>query len=85
MGKRFWIRRFAQVYGLVFLVLTIVRFLKTGDIVDALAYGLLWAGISATVFVIARIWQSRRGQHCAICKDTPELATNPETSRPSHR
>jgi hypothetical protein len=36
--------------------------------------GAIWGSISAAVFTIARIYQSRRKQHCALCKDTPEMA-----------
>lgn len=28
---------------------------------------------AAAMFTTARIFQSRSGQHCAICKDTPEM------------
>lgn len=35
--------------------------------------GLIWAFISSALFTIARFFQARRGEHSAICKDTPEM------------
>jgi hypothetical protein len=47
----------------------------------AMTHGIIWGIVSATIFTVARIWQSRRKQHCAICKDTPEMA-NPGAAMP---
>lgn len=74
MGRHFWIRRFVQIFLIALAIITVIQFLKTGDLSFALRHGLIWAAISATVFSAARIWQSRRGQDCAICKDTPDQA-----------
>ncbi len=83
MGRRFWLRRFTQVFAGTFVVIAAVQFLKTGDVYHALQHGVTWAAASATLFISARIWQSRRGQHCAICKDTPEMAAHAGSTAPT--
>ena len=73
MGATFWIRRFLQVLALTVAVIAGAQRLKGHDAMDALAQGLLWGAISTTVFIAARLRASRRRQHCALCRDTPEL------------
>jgi hypothetical protein len=72
-GKRFWIRRYLTVFAIAFAVIAIAQLLKGHTNRYAVVQGLLWATISATVFSGSRIWQSRRGRHCALCGDTPEM------------
>ena len=74
MGTAFWIRRFFTVFILVGVILTLAQWAKGHALQYAVTEGTLWGGISAAVFTVARIYQSRRNQHCAICKDTPEMA-----------
>jgi hypothetical protein len=73
MGAAFWIRRFILVWTAAFALIAGAQALKGHDLVYALPQGLLWATISAGIFIGARLYQSRRGQHCAICRDTPEM------------
>jgi hypothetical protein len=73
MGTAFWIRRFFLVWTVALLVIAGAQVLKGHTFADSATQGLLWATISAGVFVGARLYQSRKGQHCAICKDTPEM------------
>ena len=73
MGIAFWIRRFALVFIAACVVIACAQFLKGRTISHSIVQGLIWAAISASVFTAARIYQSRRGQHCAICRDTPEM------------
>ena len=73
MGTAFWIRRFLFVFVLAACVIAGVQFLKGRDLNYSLTQGLLWGAISATVFTGARIYQSSKGVHCAICRDTPEM------------
>jgi hypothetical protein len=47
--------------------------LKGHDLAYSATQGAIWGAIAAVVFTAARIYQSRKGQHCAICKDTPEM------------
>ena len=73
MGAMFWIRRFLLVFGGALVVIVGAQLLKGHTIAYAALQGLLWAAISATVFTGARIFQSRQGRHCALCRDTPEM------------
>lgn len=73
MGHKFWIRRFLVIFVGAFAIITGVQYLKHRDSRYAIEQGLLWAGITAIVFVAARVYQSRKGQQCAICQDTPEI------------
>ena len=73
MGTRFWVQRFFVVFVGAFLVIAVAQFLKHHDLSYALKNGLIWAGVAAAVFTVARIYQSNKGQNCAICKDTPEM------------
>jgi len=73
MGTAFWIRRFLVVFAGAFVVIAGVALLKGHAPEEAALHGLLWGALSAAMFTGSRIYQSRRGVHCAICKDTPEM------------
>lgn len=73
MGKAFWIRRFFVVWGLALVVIALAQILKGRELIFAVAEGGRWGLLAAMVFVTARVWQSRRKQHCVICRDTPEM------------
>ena len=73
MGWQLWCKRFLSVFTGVALCLFVAYLVKGYLLVDAIAASLLWGVITATVFVIARIIQSSKGQHCAICADTAEF------------
>jgi hypothetical protein len=74
MGTAFWIRRFFHVLVLAGVVIALAQWVKGHPLQFAATEGLIWGSISASVFTVARIYQSRRKQHCAICKDTREMA-----------
>jgi uncharacterized membrane protein len=74
MKTTFWIKRFFVVFLGVFSLLLVVGFLKDRALERAAADSVVWAGITAVVFVTARLYQSRRKHHCALCRDTPEMA-----------
>lgn len=74
MKPIFWIKRFFVFFTGAFLVLLIVGLLKERPLERAAAESAVWAGITAVVFVAARFYQARKGQHCALCRDTPEMA-----------
>jgi len=76
MGIKFWIRRFVTVFFGALLVIAGAQMLKGRGVSYAIRQGFLWAAISASVFTLGRMYQSRRGQHCAICNDTPEIRGN---------
>lgn len=80
MSSSFWVRRFLTVFACALVIISAAQFAKTNDVSHALTQGLVWAFASAVLFTAARIWQSRRGQHCAICKDTPEMAMSATAS-----
>ncbi len=73
MSVKFWIKRFLVVLSGAFVLISAVQFLKGHDLNDALTEGVIWGLVTSTVFTVARYFQARRGQHCAICKDTPEM------------
>jgi hypothetical protein len=73
MGTAFWVRRFLFVFAIAVCVISVAQFLKGHDLRYSLTQGLIWAAISASIFTGARIYQSSKGVHCAICRDTPEM------------
>jgi len=74
VGAAFWIRRFFTVLALVGVIVALAQWAKGHTPQYAITQGAIWGCISAAVFTVARIYQSRRKQHCAICKDTPEMS-----------
>jgi len=76
MGTAFWIRRFFTVFVLVGVIVALAQWAKGHTVQYAATQAAIWGCISATVFTVARIYQSRRKQHCAICKDTPEMSSS---------
>ena len=83
MTPAFWIKRFFTVFVVAFLMLFLVALLKNRSLGRATAESAVWAGVTAVVFVSARIYQSRKGQHCALCRDTPEMAQGGPSGSPS--
>lgn len=73
MGAKFWMKRFLTVLSVAFLIIGAAQIIKTHDLQYAVIQASVWSIASASVFTAARIFQSRRGQHCAICRDTPEM------------
>lgn len=74
IGTAFWSRRFLLVFVSASAIIAGAQMLKGHTLGYAVFQGTLWAAIASTVFTGARIYQSRRGQHCAICRDTPETS-----------
>jgi hypothetical protein len=77
VGTAYWIRRFLVVLGGAFIVIVASHLVRARGMECALVHGALWALITATVFTGGRFVQARRGQHCAVCRDTPELREPP--------
>lgn len=73
MGAAFWIKRFLIVLVGAFVIIGAAQMLKGHALLYSAAQGAIWGAITATVFTAARFFQSRVGQHCAVCKDTPEM------------
>jgi len=72
MGRIFWIKRFLAVAALVFAVLMLIELLKGHDPESALTFSAVWSLITSAIFTGTRIYRSRKGQYCAVCRDTPE-------------
>ena len=73
MGTTFWIKRFFTVFVGAFVIIGAVQMLKGHDSPYSATQGAIWGAIAATVFTVTRFFRSRRGEHCAVCKDTPEM------------
>jgi len=76
VGTAFWVRRFFTVLVLVGIIVALAQWAKGNTFQYAITQGAIWGCVSAAVFTVARIYQSRRKQHCAICKDTPEMSAS---------
>lgn len=74
MGASFWVRRFALVFVAALVIIAGAQLSKGNSVDYSLTQGWIWGAISASVFTTTRMYQSRRGQHCAICRDAPEMA-----------
>ena len=73
MGAAFWIRRFVVVLAGSFAVICAAQLFKGHPLRYSTSQGAIWGITAASIFTLARFFQARRGQHCAICKDTPEM------------
>jgi hypothetical protein len=81
MGTKFWIRRFLLVFASALAIIAGAQMLKGHTMGYSVTQGLFWAAIASIIFTGARIYQSRKGQHCAICRDTPETAAPGDEAR----
>ena len=73
MSSAFWIKRFVTVLVGAFVVICLAQLLQGHSWSYSAGQGAIWGSMAAAVFITARFFQSRRGQHCAVCKDTPEM------------
>jgi dolichyl-phosphate-mannose--protein O-mannosyl transferase len=73
VGTIFWVRRFLIFLVAAFAVIAASHLLRGRPVKYAVLEGLLWAFIAASVFIATRIYRSRRGEACAMCRDTPEF------------
>ena len=73
MGAVFWIKRFLTVLFGAFVVIAAAQLIQGHDLVYSTMQAAIWSAISATLFTVGRFFQARRNQHCALCKDTPEM------------
>ena len=81
MGTSFWVRRFVTVALGALVIIAVAQLLKGNTLTYSLTHAGVWALVTAAVFTAARIYQSRRGQHCAVCRDTPEMRAG-QTEQP---
>lgn len=73
MGTAFWVKRFLTVLAGAFAIICAAQLARGHDVGYSATQGVIWGLISASVFTIARFRQARKGQHCALCRDTPEM------------
>ncbi|MEO8001368.1 MAG: hypothetical protein ABI644_05785 [Arenimonas sp.] len=73
MGVLFWLRRFLLVFSVAFAMIVSAHLLRGHELMYSLSESLLWAMISANIFTASRIYQSRKGIHCALCNDIPGM------------
>ncbi|MEO6799978.1 MAG: hypothetical protein ABI178_08575 [Rhodanobacter sp.] len=76
LGTGFWVKRFFIVFVVAFAIIFTARFLKGHAATGSATQAAIWSTASALAFTVARFFQARRGQHRAICKDTPEMQQN---------
>ena len=72
MSTQFWIKRFVLVFLGMMAVLLAVKLFRGSELEEAVRYSASWALIAATVFIGSRVRQSKKGQACALCNDTPD-------------
>jgi hypothetical protein len=73
MKPTFWIKRFLTVFAGMFVVLLAVYILRGRPARSAALESALWSLIATSIFVVNRIVRARKGQACALCRDTPEF------------
>ncbi|MEO8803646.1 MAG: hypothetical protein ABI304_00620 [Rudaea sp.] len=73
MSIGFWVKRFLTVLMGAFAIILVALLLKGHDVVYSATQAAMWSTLSALVFTTARFFQAKRGQHCAICMDTPQV------------
>jgi len=73
MGPAFWMKRFLVVLAGAFVMICVAQVLRGRSLGYSAAQGAIWGTIGATIFTVARVRQARKGQHCALCRDTPEM------------
>jgi hypothetical protein len=78
MEKTLWIRRYVLTLVLAFVVFSGAHLLRGRPFESSVVEGLIWSVIFASIFVGLRTYQSRKGAHSAIGKDTPV------DSKPNH-
>ena len=71
MSTKFWIHRFILVFAAALVIISGAQLLKGHTLEYSVTEGLLWGIITAAVFTAGQIYKSRKGQHCAMCGDTP--------------
>ena len=65
------IRWYLAVVAIAFPVLAAAHLLRDRPLDYALREAALWSAITAAVYVASRLYNARRGQHCALCVEAP--------------
>jgi len=86
MKLSFWIRRFLVVFTGAFAVLFAVAILRGRSADTGATESAIWSLVATSIFLTTRIIRSRQGQHCELCRDTPEFAGGGECAiKPGER
>lgn len=72
MRTSFWIKRGLLVFTCVLGVLFAVYLARGQGPRSALSESALWAAISTSIFLINGIYRARKGQVCALCRDSAD-------------
>ncbi|MCC2614890.1 hypothetical protein LJ739_01385 [Aestuariibacter halophilus] len=67
-----WLIQYAVALPLLFTLFGGVQYMKGKALQDAVEFGIIWSLISLAIFAANRIYQFRKGIHCAVCNDLPE-------------
>ncbi|MEO8809924.1 MAG: hypothetical protein ABI386_06735 [Rhodanobacter sp.] len=73
MSTTFWLKRFFTVLLGAFAIICVAQLLKGHRVDYSVTQAAVWGLLSALVFTTGRYFQARRGRHCALCSDTPEM------------
>ena len=65
------------VFAIIASVLFVIGLLKGRGLLESAEFTAVWATASTAVFVVGRLYQSRRGQHCDLCQDIPIAPAEP--------
>lgn len=80
MGPARWLRLYARMFAIAFVVIAGAQALKGHDTAYALTQGLIWGALSSLVYVLAAIYRWRKAIRCAACTDavTAYEASHPD-------
>lgn len=73
MATEFWVKRFVTVLTGAFIIICSGQIIQGHTVGNSIMHGGIWSPLTACLFTVSRYFQARNGQHCAICKDTPEM------------
>lgn len=72
MPIRKWIFQYLVMLVVLFTLFAGVQFLKGRELEYSLEFGVLWALISSTIFLIVRIRNYKKRIACQLCNDLPD-------------
>ncbi len=72
MPIRKWIFQYVMMVLALFVLFAGVQNLKGRELEYALEFGVLWAFVSSTIFLIVRIRNYKNRIACQLCNDLPE-------------
>ena len=63
-----WLRWLLAAFAIAAPVIFLAHVLRDRPLNYAVSEALVWGGISAWIYVVGRIYNVRRGRHCALCE-----------------